>query len=134
MSEIEQLSSETIEQAIDAYFTNLASFNSEGWLDIFAEDALIYDPVGNPPSKVYEDYQKFFGFLSSLFTELELSKDNIFVARNGAAVKWTMRVISKNNRRASTEGISIFTMNEAGKIQQVSSYWHEADLISQIQD
>lgn len=134
MSEIQTLPSQIIEQLIDAYFTNLASFNAEGWLDIFAEDALIYDPVGNPPSKVYEDYQKFFGFLSSLFTELELSKDNIFIAGNGAAVKWTMRVISQNSRRASTEGISIFAINDAGKIQQVSSYWHEADLITQIKD
>lgn len=134
MSEIQTLPSQIIEQLIDSYFTNLASFNAEGWLEIFAEDALIYDPVGNPPSKVYEDYQKFFGFLSSLFTELELSKDNIFIAGNGAAVKWTMRVISQNSRRASTEGISIFAINDAGKIQQVSSYWHEADLITQIKD
>ncbi|MBR8828583.1 MAG: nuclear transport factor 2 family protein [Gomphosphaeria aponina SAG 52.96 = DSM 107014] len=126
------MSKEIIEQLANEYLANIEAMKPEGWLEIFAEDGVIYDPVGNPPSKVHEDAQKFFGLLSSLFDKLELSKDNIFIAGNSAAIKWTMRVISKNGRHASTEGISVLEINDAGKIQQVSSYWDESDLMTQL--
>ncbi|NES84102.1 MAG: ketosteroid isomerase [Moorea sp. SIO2B7] len=128
------MSSEIIKNLIDAYFANMAAMNSAGWLDIFAEDAVIYDPVGSPPKKPYEDAQQFFDLLSRFYEKMDLSQDHIFIAGNGAAVKWTMRVVAKNGKNASTEGISVFEMNDANKIQQVSSYWDESSIISQLKD
>ncbi|MBW4574090.1 MAG: nuclear transport factor 2 family protein [Aphanothece sp. CMT-3BRIN-NPC111] len=126
------MSPEAIEKVVAAYFTNMEAMNPDGWVENFAEDAITYDPVGNPPSKVHEDYQNFFGLLKSAFEKLEISKDNVFIAGNSAAVKWTMRVVGRNGKNATTEGISVFEINDAGKIQQVSAYWNEAHLMSQL--
>lgn len=127
------MSAEAIEKLVDAYFVNMAAMNPEGWVENFAEDGVICDPVGKPPSKVHEDFQKFFGMLSAIFDKLELSKDHIFVvAGSGAAVKWTMRAVGKNGRTATVEGISVFEINGAGKIQKVSSYWDDAALMAQL--
>ena len=52
--------------------------------------------------------------------------------KNGAAVKWTMQVITKNDRHATSEGISIFEINDVGKIQKVSSYWDEAAMMTKL--
>jgi len=71
--------------------------------------------------------------LSSFFKSMEISKDSIFISANQAAVKWTMKVVAKNDKNASAEGISIFEINEAGKIQKVSAYWDDAALRSQLQ-
>lgn len=106
--------------------------NAKGWLEIFSEDAVIYDPVGNPPSQVHKDSQKFFKMLSSFFEKMELSKNHVFIVRNGAAVKWTMQVVAKNGRNATSEGISVFEINDAGKIQNVSSYWDEAAMMTKL--
>ena len=123
---------ESISSILTAYFTNMAAMNPEGWVDTFAEDAVICDPIGNPPSKAHEDFQKFFGMLSAFFEKMELSQDNIIIVGNNAAVKWTMRVVAKNGRSAMTEGISTFEINNVGKIQKVSSYWNEAEIMAQL--
>ena len=43
-----------------------------------------------------------------------------------------MTVVSKNGKTATAEGISLFTINEAGKIQQVRSYWDETTMMAKL--
>ena len=123
---------EEIASLVDIYFDNMAAMNVKEWLEIFAEDAVIHDPVGDAPRHVHRDSQQFFKILSNFFQSIELSKDNIFFVKNGAAVKWKMRVVAKNDRNATSEGISIFEINDLGKIQKVSSYWDEAAMMKKL--
>ncbi len=123
---------EQIAPLIHSYFEALQTFNAEAWVAHFAEDGILYDPVGNPPSHAHTDYQKFFGLLSKGFETLELAQDQVFIAGNGAAIKWTMKVLGRNGKSGMAEGISVFEFNEAGKIKQVSSYWDDAALMAQI--
>ena len=76
--------------------------------------------------------EQFFKMLSNFFEKIELSKDYIFFVKNGAAIKWTMLVVAKNGRHATSEGISIFEINNIGKIQKVSSYWDEAAMMMKL--
>ena len=126
------MSPELIQNLVTSYFSSLQSMDAAGWLENFTEDAIIYDPVGNPPSKARENAQAFFGLLSMAFEKLELSQDHIFIAGNGAAVKWTMRGLGKSGKQGVGEGISVFEVHESGKIQQVSSYWDDAAMMAQI--
>ncbi|HEY9672677.1 MAG TPA: nuclear transport factor 2 family protein [Waterburya sp.] len=127
-----KVSTEEIAALLTIYFDNMAAMNAEGWLEIFSENALIHDPVGTHPRLVHKDSQQFFKILSNFFEKIELSKDNIFFVKNGAAVKWTMRVVAKSGRHATDEGISVFEINDIGKIQKVSSYWDEAALMMKL--
>lgn len=126
------MSPELIQKLVTSYFSSLQMLDAAGWAENFTEDAVIYDPVGNPPSKARENAQAFFGLLSMAFKKLELSQDNVFIAGNGAAVKWTMRGLGKSGKQGITEGISVFEIHESGKIQQVSSYWDDAAMMAQI--
>ncbi len=110
----------------------MAAMNAKGWLEIFAEDAVIYDPVGGTPKLAHKHSEQFFKVLSNFFKEIELSKEDIFFVKNGAAIKWTMQVTTKNDQHDTAEGISIFEMNDIGKIQKVSSYWDEAAMIAKL--
>src|SRR5919199_5885278 len=100
-------STEEITALLTIYFSNMAAMNAEGWLEIFSEDAVIHDPVGTPPKLVHKDSHHFFKILSNFFEQIELSKDNIFSVKNGAAVKWTMQVVAKSGSHATAEGISV---------------------------
>lgn len=122
-----------IQAAVTAYFTNLQAMNLDLWVENFTEDAMIYDPVGKPPNKAVDNAQKFFGLLSLTFEKLQISQDQVFVAGNGAAVKWTMQAWGKNGKQGIVEGISVFEIHD-GKIQQVSSYWDEAAMMAQMRD
>lgn len=121
-----------IDLLISVYFENMAAMNADGWLEIFSKDAVIHDPVGNPPRSPHKDSQQLFKILSSFFAKMELSKDHVFIVNNGAAVKWTMQVTTKNDRHATSEGISVFEIDEVGKIQKVSSYWDEAAMMTKL--
>ena len=126
------MSTEEIASLVAIYFDNMAAMNAIGWLEIFAEDAVIHDPVGDPPRFVHKDSHQLFKILSNFFKKMELSKDDILFVKNGAAVKWTMQVITKSDRHATSEGISIFEINDVGKIQKVSSYWDEAAMMTKL--
>ena len=116
------MSRENIEKSVAAYFAAFEAMNPESWVKNFADDAVVYDPVGNPPSKPHQDYQKFFQLLSLTLEKLEISPDNVFVCGNSAAVKWTMRVTDKKGQTKTKDGISIFEINDEGKIAQVRAY------------
>lgn len=126
------MSSTEITSLLTTYFDNMAAMNADGWLEIFDKDAIIHDPVGDPPRHVHKDSEHFFKIMSNFLNQIELSKDDIFFVKNGAAVKWTMQVVSKQDRHATAEGISIFEINDRGKIQTVSSYWDEAALMAKL--
>jgi hypothetical protein len=120
------MTKEVIEAAIAQYYNSLAAMNPEGWLEILADDALIYDPVNKPPVKIGEDSQKFFDLLSRFYQEFKIVRNSVFVVELKAAVKWTMQVKAKNNRTATAEGITLFECNDLGKITLIQSYWDEA--------
>ncbi|MFP4412738.1 nuclear transport factor 2 family protein [Coleofasciculus sp.] len=126
------MSTKPIEALVRTYFTKVAAMNPDGWLDDFAEDAVSYDPVGQPPTKVHEGFQEFFAQLQGMFKQLESTIEHIFVAGNEAAVKWTMQGLSKSDKTITFEGITVFEVNEAGKIQSTRAYWNPADMIAQL--
>lgn len=126
------MSKETIEAVIAAYFTNMAAMNPEGWVEHFAENAVSYDPVGHPPTKVHEGFREFFGQLQGVFEQLKPTTEYIFVAGNEAAVKWTIQGTSKSAKSITFEGITVFEVNEAGKIQTTRAYWNPEAMIAQL--
>ncbi|MBW4564089.1 MAG: nuclear transport factor 2 family protein [Mojavia pulchra JT2-VF2] len=121
-----------IDTVVAAYFSNIAAMNPEGWVENFAEDALSYDPVGEPPTKVHEGFRQFIGQLQAVFDKLEPKTEHIFIAGNEAAVKWTMQGVSKSGKLVSFEGITIFEINAAGKIQTTRAYWNPAAMVAQL--
>lgn len=126
------MSKEAIEKVVVAYYNNMAAMNAAGWMEGFADDAVIGDPVDKPPMNAHSDGEKFFALLAKFYDKLEVSSEQIFVAGNGAAAKWTMRAIAKNGKTASAEGITVFEMNSEGLIQKLSSYWDEAAMLAQL--
>ncbi|MEP1062459.1 MULTISPECIES: hypothetical protein [Cyanophyceae] len=84
------MSAEEIASLLTIYFCNMTAMNAEGRIEIFSGDAVIYDPVGDPPRQVHKDFHQFYKMLSSIFETIELSKDSILFVRNGVAVKWTI--------------------------------------------
>ncbi|MEA5579905.1 nuclear transport factor 2 family protein [Nodularia harveyana UHCC-0300] len=121
-----------IETIISAYFANIAAMNPEGWVDNFAEDAMSYDPVGEPPTKVHEGYREFIAQLQGFFQKIEPTTEHIFVAANEAAVKWTMHGVTKRGKSVIFEGITIFEINAANKIKTTRAYWNPALMIGQL--
>jgi steroid delta-isomerase len=128
------MSPEIISKAIKAYFAAIRSMDGEAWLATFAPNATSYDPVGAPPTVGHDALRQFFAAIVAPFDKVGLTEDHVFIAGNGAAVKWTGRGKGKNGRDVRFEGIDIFEFNEEGLIQTVRAYWNPAEVMMQLQN
>ena len=126
------MSPEVVSKAVKAYFAALRAMDQQTWVNTFAEDAVTYDPVGAPPTKGHERLAEFFETVTAAFKEIGLTEDEVFIAGNGAAVRWSGRGISKRGRKVHFEGIDVFEVNEAGKIQTLHAYWNPAEMVAQL--
>ncbi|MBF1989302.1 nuclear transport factor 2 family protein [Fischerella thermalis] len=126
------ISKEEIANLIANYFSNIAAMNAEGWIANFAEDAISYDPVGEPATKIHENFRAFINQLKTVFNTLEATTEHIFITGNEAAVKWTMQGISKTDKSVTFEGITVFEINNFGKIQTTRAYWNPALMLAQL--
>jgi len=126
------MSPEVIAKTVKAYFAALRAMDQQAWLNTFTEDAVSCDPVGALPINGHQKLGEFFETITAAFKEVGLTEDQVFIAGNSAAVKWTGRGTSKQGRPVHFEGIDVFTINEAGKIETLHAYWNPAEMVAQL--
>src|SRR6185436_18422233 len=126
------MSPEVVSKAIKTYFAAIRAMDIPAIVNTFAEDAVSHDPVGAQPIEGHQKLTEFFQSITAAFKEVGLTEDQVFVAGTGAAVKWTGSGISKNGNKVRFEGIDVFDVNEAGKIQRLYAYWNPAEMVAQL--
>ena len=125
------MSQETVRQVINDYFAAISSLDCEAWIATFAADAVSHEP-DNPPLAGHDALRAFFNGVAGGFETIEMKPDQIFVADNEAGVKWSARGTGKNGRQVAFEGVGVFIVNDAGKIQTVKAYWDPAAMMAQL--
>ena len=128
----EQVDPERVSRAVRAYFLAIRAMDPEAIANTFAEDGTTYDPVGTPGVAGHEAIREFFSSIFKNFKSAALTEDSIFIAGNGAAVKWTGKGTSANGKNVNFEGVDVFEVNADGKIQTVRAYWNPAEMIAQL--
>ena len=68
----------------------------------------------------------------SLFTNVGLTEQNVFLNGNTAAVKWIGTGTGKNGAAVTFEGVDVITVNEEGKISLVNAYWDPTPVIAAV--
>ncbi|MEP6717650.1 MAG: nuclear transport factor 2 family protein [bacterium] len=126
------MSPEVIAGTVKAYFAALRAMDEQAWVNTFAEDAVSHDPVGALPINGHQKLAEFFQTITAAFKEVGLHEDQVFIAGNSAAVKWTGRGTSKQGRTVHFEGIDVFEINDAGKIETLHAYWNPAEMVAQL--
>jgi steroid delta-isomerase len=127
-----QLEPDRISRVVRGYFLAIRAMDAEAFANSFAEDGTTYDPVGTPGVTGRDGLREFFESICKNFKNVGLTEDHVFVAGNGAAVKWTGKGTSNNGREVRFEGIDVIEVNEQGKIQTVRAYWNPAEMIAQL--
>jgi steroid delta-isomerase len=126
------MSPEVIAKTVKAYFAALRAMDQQAWVNTFAEDAVSHDPVGALPINGHQKLGEFFQTITAAFKEVSLTENDVFIAGNNAAVKWTGKGTSKQGRAVHFAGIDVFTINEAGKIETLHAYWNPAEMVAQL--
>jgi steroid Delta-isomerase len=126
------MSPDLVARAVKAYFEAIRAMDQKAWVNTFAEDAVSYDPVGAPPTQGHQKLGEFFQAITAAFKKVGLTEDQVFIAANSAAVKWTGRGTSKQGNEVHFEGIDVFEINEDGKIETLRAYWNPAEMMAQL--
>jgi steroid delta-isomerase len=127
------MTTESTPKVITDYFAATRAMDAAAWISTFAEDATSYDPVGAPPMQGHAALRQFFAGITGAFESVGLVEDHVFPSGKEVAVKWTGRGTGKNGRAVTFEGIDIFEINDAGKIQTVRAYWNPAAMMAELQ-
>ena len=126
------MSPQLVSQAVKAYFAALRAMDEAAWVNTFADDAVSHDPVGSSPIIGHQKLSEFYQSIAGAFKEVSLTEQEVFIAGNGAAVKWIGRGTSKQGKQVQFEGIDVFEVNELGKIQTLHAYWNPAEMVAQL--
>src|SRR5260370_33506918 len=119
-----QISPDKISRAVRAYFLAIRAMDADAFANTCAEDGTTFDPVGTPGITGRAAIREFLQNICKSFKSVGLTEDCIFVAGNGAAVKWTGQGTSTNGRAVKFEGIDVIEGNEDGRILTVGAYWN----------
>ena len=92
----EQISADRISRAVRGYFLAIRAMDADAFANAFAEDGTTYDPVGTPGITGRDALREFLQSICKNFKTVGLTEDAVFVAGNGAAVKWTGKGTSNN--------------------------------------
>jgi len=128
----DQISPDKISRAVRAYFLAIRAMDANAFANAFAEDGTTYDPVGSPAITGRDAIREFLASICKNFKSVGLTEESVFVAGNGAAVKWIGKGTSVTGKDVTFEGIDVFEVNEDGKIQTVRAYWNPAEMIAQL--
>jgi len=128
----EQISPDRVSRAVRGYFLAIRAMDPQAFANAFAEDGTTYDPVGTPGITGRQAIREFLESICKNFKTVGLTEDSVFVAGNGAAVKWTGKGTSSGGREVNFEGIDVFEVNQEGKIQTIHAYWNPAEMIAQL--
>ena len=127
-----EISADRVSRAVRNYFLAIRAMDADAFANCFAEDGTTYDPVGTPGITGRAGLREFFASICKNFKTVGLTEEAVFVAGNGAAVKWIGKGTSQSGREVKFEGIDVLEINADGKIQTVHAYWKPAELIAQV--
>ena len=128
----EQVSPDRVSRAVRGYFLAIRAMDADAFANAFAEDGTTYDPHGSAAITGRAALREFFESICKNFKSVALTEDSIFVAGDGAAVKWTGKGTSNSGREVNFEGVDVFAVNDDGKIQTVHAYWNPGEMIAQL--
>jgi steroid Delta-isomerase len=108
----------------------------DGWLALFADDAVVEDPVGpsafDPEAKGHrgkEAITAFYDNVISMSEKIEFSIRDSYECGSEVANIGQIRITLPDNQVGIVPIVNIYKVNDAGKLLSLRSFW-EADKLS----
>lgn len=122
----------TISTLINDYAAAISALDVDRYVDTFADDIVAYEPVGTAAWSGKAGIRQFFESTGGLFATLDLQFTFVETIGDEIALKWQASGVGKNGRAVSFEGIDIWKLNQAGKIQTLHGYWNPDPVVAKL--
>lgn len=120
------MSDEAILGTIERYQSTFSAGDREGWLALFADGAVLEDPVGSPPHEGREAIAAFWDAVHAR-TERGTVRMTQGPAVCGLEAAWAFELdVTARGRRSLVEIIDHGTFTEDGRIRRIRAFWSPA--------
>ncbi|HUY86156.1 MAG TPA: nuclear transport factor 2 family protein, partial [Acidimicrobiales bacterium] len=113
----------------------VAGKDKQGWLDLFADDGVVEDPVGpsmfDPEGKGHHGKQAigaFFDMTIAINEKIEFDIRNSYECADEVANVGEITITLAGGQRARVGGVFVYKVNGKGKLASLRAFW-EADKI-----
>ena len=103
--------------------------DKEAWLDVFADDAIVEDPIGpsafDPQGNGHRGRDAISAFWDNVIAptdKLEFNYHTAYQCGNEEANVGTI-VTTMGGHQMTTEGVFTYKVNDAGKLVALRAYW-----------
>ncbi len=117
---------------VSDYAAAISALNVDRYVATFADDVIAYDPVGAEALIGKAGVRQFFENIGSLFATIDFQFTFVEIIGDEIALKWQGSGVGKNGQAVSFEGIDIWKLNQAGKIQTFYAYWNPAPVVAKL--
>jgi len=121
---------EQVRQVLQDYIRAWTIKDKALLLSLFAEDAVLEDPVGTPPFRGHEGIGKFWDFaLSDSSRQITPRLEEIRACGNQGILRFTMQVRLPDERKGlNLSIIEHAQLNDAGKLIHLRAFWDESSV------
>ena len=117
------MNSTKMKKVVDKYIAAINEANIDQIREIFAETAIVEDPVGSELKEGIEAIAAFFGGLFEKGAQAELI-GSVRCAGNAAAFPFTITM-----GPVKVEPIDVFEFDDEGKIGSMKAYWGPENVV-----
>jgi steroid delta-isomerase len=115
-------SPELVRAAVDAYVAAYRDNDRAAFLDAFAAEGVIVDPVGTPAHEGREARGAFWDAVHQLTEQITFDVKDIVVCGNEAAMVFRIQAGSGDGGLI-LDAVDVFEVDDHGKITLVEAYW-----------
>lgn len=112
----------------------VARGDKQAWLDNFADDAIVEDPIGksmiDPTGEGFRGKPAIAGFWDKNIAKMRpmFSLQHSIVSGNECANIGTLTIQFENGAISQLYGVYTYRVNDEGKVTALRTYWEAADM------
>jgi steroid delta-isomerase len=115
-------SPEQVQAAVDAYVAAYMANDRDAFLDAFADDGVIEDPVGTPAHAGRDARGAFWDTVHQLTERMTFDVKDVVVCGSEAAMVFRIHA-GTADAGIVLDAVDIFQVDDGGKIASMRAYW-----------
>jgi steroid delta-isomerase len=115
-------SPEQVQAAVDAYVAAYSANDRDAFLDAFAADGVIEDPVGTPAHAGRDARGAFWDTVHQLTERITFDVKDVIVCGSEAAMTFRIHA-GTADAGIEIDAVDIFRVDDDGKIASMRAYW-----------
>ncbi len=121
---------EQIRGAVDTYVAAYNANDRARFLDAFANDGVLIDPVGTPPHEGAGALGVFWDLVHAMTDTIKLDVSAVHVCGGGEAAMVFRVLAGEGANGVVINAVETFSVDDAGKITLLKAYWDMGEAAS----